>query len=302
MSDGRPKPGLAILMTVLGPGLGHLYAGDRQRGATIALAVFLLMVLAIVLAMLPPANLPVLLLMGLPLVAIPLVQVGAAVDAARIAKRRASTGGSTELYVIGAVVWIAALATFAGLLSAVTSLRSIEIVTDDMAPTLLQGDRVLTWRGYYATHLPQRGDVAVVLLPGIDEPRVMRIIGLPGDNLVSIVGVLTLNGEAIDRERAGDFSWRDGVGVHRNAPRWRETLPGGPSYDILLSAEGMLKGVLLGASLRIPDGSYFAIGDNRDDTESSWDFGFLPGEVLSDRPTVIIGSSIRSRIGRSVQP
>ena len=302
MDSTAPKPGKAFLLTLLGPGLGHLHAGVRPRGARAAVTVFALMILAVVLAMLPPVNLPVLLLMALSVLAIPLFQVAAAIDAARHAARSPAAGGSSDLFVIGTVVWLAALATFAGLLYAVTSLGSIEIDTDDMAPTLLQGDRVITWKNYYRDRLPERGDVAVVLLPGVDEPRAMRIVGLPGDSLLSVLGVLTVNGEAVEREKLGDFGWRDAEGTHRNAPRWREILPGGAAYEILQSAEGMFGGTLLGASLRIPDGNYFVIGDNRDKTRSSWDFGFLPGEVLSDRPTVILGSSIRSRIGRSVQP
>lgn len=302
MAGMRPKPVFAILLTLLGPGLGHLYAGNRVRGARIAFSVFVLMVAAILASLLPPANPPILALMALPILAIPLVQIVAAIDAARLARRQAETGGSAELYLVGAVIWLAALVTFAGLLYAMSSLSSITVVTDDMAPTLLEGDRVIAWRGYYATHLPRRGDVAVVLLPGVDEARVMRIIGLPGDSVVSVLGTLTVNGAAVQRERLEDFSWRDAGGTHRNAMRWRETLPGSPSYEILQSPEGMLHGTLLGASLRIPDGSYFVIGDNRIDSRSSWDFGFLPGEVVSDRPTVLIGSRDSSLIGGSVQP
>lgn len=263
---------------------------------------FALLVVAVLVTLVPPASRPILVLMVLPLLAIPLLQLGAAVDAARLARNATAAGGSAELYVVGAVVWPAALATFAGLLYAMSSLRSIEIVNDDMAPTLLRGDRAVTWKGYYENHLPNRGDVAVVLLPGVDEPRVMRIIGLPGDSIVSVLGVLNVNGAAVQRDRLEDFSWRDASGSHRNAMRWRETLPGGPSYDIIQSPQGMLSGTLLGASLRIPDGSYFVIGDNRIDTGSSWDFGFLPGDVVSDRPMALIGSRIGGRFGRSVQP
>lgn len=302
MDASAPEPGKAFVLTLLGPGLGHLHAGVRSRGAKAAVTVFGLMILAVLLAMLPPVNFPVLLLMALSVLAIPLFQLAAAIDAARQAARSAVAGGSPDLFMIGTVIWLAALATFAGLLYAMTSLGSILIGSDDMAPTLLQGDRVVTWKDYYHDRLPERGDVAVVLLPGVEQPQVMRIVGLPGDSLLSVLGTMTVNGEAIGRERLDDFSWRDASGTHRNAPRWRETLPGGPAYEILQSAEGMFGRTLLGASLRIPDGSYFVIGDNRDDTQSSWDFGFLPGEVLSDRPTVVLSSSVRSRIGRSVQP
>jgi signal peptidase I len=299
---GKPAVGKAVLLTIVGPGLGHFYASDRVRGAKMAVALFGLLVLAVLLSMLPPANLPMLLLMALPIVALPLALLLVAIDAARTAAGSEATDGSGELFLVGAVIWFAALATVAGLLYAVSSVKFIDIANDDMAPTLLNGESVAVWRDYYDGHLPERGDVAVVLLPGVEGPRVMRVIGLPGDSVLSVLGVLNLNGEAVERERLRDFSWRDEADEHRNAPLWRETLPDGTAYEILQSAGGILGGTLLGASLRIPDGSYFVIGDNRDETQSSWDFGFLPGEVLSDRPTVILGSPDRSRTGRSIQP
>lgn len=300
-STEKPSGGKAFLLTFLGPGLGHYYAGDRVRGAKLAAAMFGLLLLAVLLAMLPPASLPMLLLMALPFAVLPVAVTVVAIDAARTAARGDQVDGSGEMFTIGSVIWFAALATFAGLAYAVSSIAFVDVETDDMAPALLHGENVAVWRGYYGNHLPERGDVAIILLPGVQKPQVMRIIGLPGDSVLSVLGVLTLNGEAVGREKTGDFSWRDATGEHRNRPLWRETLPGGASYDILQSAGGMLGGTLLGASLRIPDGSYFVIGDNRDDTQSSWEFGFLPGEVISDRPTVIIASPDRSRIGRSVQ-
>ena len=117
-----------------------------------------------------------------------------------------------------------------------------------------------------------------------------------------MLGVLTINGEPVGRKNDGDFSWRDAGGTHRNAQRYTETLPGGASYRILQSTQGMFTGTLLEASPRIPDGHYFVVGDNRDRSRSSWDFGMLPGLVLGDRPTVILSSSMSNLIGRSVQP
>lgn len=298
----KPSGAKAFFLTFLGPGLGHYYVGDRVRGAKLAVAAFGLLLLAVLTAMLPPANLPMLLLMTLPIVAIPLALIAIGGDAARIAARSSKTDGSGEMFLIGSVIWLAALATFAGLTYAVSSVAFTRVTADAMAPTLLHGETAAVWQDFYRSNLPERGDVAVVLLPGVEGPRVMRIVGLPGDSVLSVLGVLTLNGEAVERKRTGDFSWRDTDGEHVNRPVWRETLPGGTGYDILQSAGGILGGTLLGASLRIPDGSYFVIGDNRDDTQSSWDFGFLPGEVISDRPTVIIASPDRSRIGRSIQP
>ncbi|MEN8198054.1 MAG: signal peptidase I, partial [Pseudomonadota bacterium] len=221
---------------------------------------------------------------------------------AAAAARRAEQEPAALMTPLWALVWLAEIVACIVLIVSLSSIGTITTSTDDMAPTTLEGDFVVTWKDYYRDHLPGRGDVAVVQLPGIQGTRIMRIVGLPGDTLLSVLGVLTINGEAVGRDGDGDFSWRDAGGTHRNAPRHIETLPGGAHYLILQSAEGMFTGTLFGASLRIPDGHYFVIGDNRDSTRSSWDFGMLPGLVLDDRPTVILSSSLSSLIGRSVQP
>ncbi len=297
----KPSPGIAFLISLLAPGLGHRYAGNRGRGQIVHLVAFGLLGLAVALAMLPPTNLPMLILMALPLVALPVWLIGAGIGAAATARRpgQEPSGFMAPVWVIA---WLVEIAICAGLIVSLSGMGGITSANDDMAPTTLEGDFVVTWKDYYKNRLPERGDVAVVQLPGIDGKHIMRIVGLPGDSLLSVLGVLTINGEAVGRDGDGDFSWRDAAGTHRNVPRKIETLPGGASYRILQSAEGMFAGTLLGASLRIPDGHYFVIGDNRDSSRSSWDFGMLPGLVLGDRPTVVLSSSLSSLIGKSVQP
>ena len=297
----RPRALTAFLLTFVAPGLGHRYAGDHQRGQIMHMISFALLGLAVVLFLLPPVNLPVLMLMVLPLVGLPFWLIAAGIGAAAAA-RRAEQVSATLMIPLWAAIWVAEIVICGAMILSLSSIGDITTPNDDMAPTTLAGDFVITWKDYYKDRLPERGDVAVVQLPGVKGDRIMRIVGLPGDTLLSVLGVLSINGEPVGREGDGDFSWRDQAGTHRNATRYRETLPGGASYRVLQSAQGMFSGTLFGASLRIPDGHYFAIGDNRDSSKSSWDFGMLPGLVLSDRPTVILSSSRGSLIGRSIQP
>lgn len=297
----KPSPAIAFLLSLLAPGLGHRYVGSHNRGQNVHMVAFGLLGLAIALAMLPPINLPMLILMALPLVALPLWLIASGIGAAADA-RRTTREPAPLMAPLWVIIWLTEIVICIALIVGLSSMGRIATPNDDMAPTTLEGDFLVTWKGYYDDHLPGRGDVAVVLLPGVEGRRIMRIVGLPGDTLLSVLGVLSINGEPVGRDTDGDFSWRDAAGTHRNATRYLETLPGGASYRILQSAEGMFTGTLFGASLRIPDGHYFVIGDNRDHGKSSWDFGMLPGLVLSDRPTVILSSSRSDLIGRSIQP
>ena len=78
---------------------------------------------------------------------------------------------------------------------------------------------------------PDRGDVVVFRLPQDNSTDyIKRVIGLPGDRIQMIDGVLHINGEPVKRERIEDFvETEEGTRASR-VKRWRETLPNGVSY------------------------------------------------------------------------
>ena len=82
---------------------------------------------------------------------------------------------------------------------------------------------------------PERGDIVVFRLPKDDSTDyIKRVIGLPGDRIQMIDGVLHINGQPVKRERIEDFiDERGGRPRRRACKRWRETLPNGVSYTTL---------------------------------------------------------------------
>jgi signal peptidase I len=162
---------------------------------------------------------------------------------------------------------------------------------------------------------PERGDVVVFRNPVNGTDFIKRLIGLPGDTVQMRDGRLILNGEPVPVEPAGTFEeiyTRQGPMGNlprcENGPvgeggvctktRSRETLPGGRSHTILnIDSTGFGDNTQV---FTVPEGHYFFMGDNRDNSQDSrygravGGVGFVPKENLIGRADRIIFSSAGS--------
>ena len=175
------------------------------------------------------------------------------------------------------------------------------IPSGSMIPTLLVGDYLFVSKysyGYsrYSFPLslapfdgrifempPKRGDVAVFRQPQNDSIAfIKRIVGLPGDRIQVVNGVLRINDVAVKRDRKGFATASDGYNLIRFTV-YQETLPNGKSYMIQERSDDDLldnTNVFL-----VPKGHYFMIGDNRDNSRDSrtTSVGMVPAENLVGR-------------------
>ena len=127
---------------------------------------------------------------------------------------------------------------------------------------------------------PERGDVVVFNQPVENKTFIKRIIGLPGDRIQVRDGLLHINGAAVKRERTGDYRAVDyHVGRTVVAPMYVETLPNGVRHSIIeVSGDNGLRDNT--PEYLVPPDSYFAMGDNRDDSADSRDGWVVPAENL----------------------
>ena len=139
---------------------------------------------------------------------------------------------------------------------------------------------------------PQRGDVVVFRFPKDDTiDYIKRVIGLPGDRIQMIDGLLHINGEPVTRERISDFIDDDEYGRTSRVKRWQETLPNGVTYTTLdLMENGFYDNTEV---YLVPPDHYFMMGDNRDNSADSRvlsEVGYVPFENLVGRAQIIFFS------------
>ena len=175
-----------------------------------------------------------------------------------------------------------------------TLVQAFIVPTPSMDSTVMVGDHLLVDKlsyapaGSFARYIlpytaPKRGDIIVFRYPmDISQNYVKRVMGVPGDRIHLVNKVVYLNGKALTEPYAQHIfpspdPYRD------NFP----TEPDGPVYD---RAKQMLAEHVQNGELVVPPGSYFAMGDNRDNSLDSRYWGFVPRENIIGKPLLIFWS------------
>ena len=140
---------------------------------------------------------------------------------------------------------------------------------------------------------PERGDVVVFKLPRDNSTDyIKRVIGLPGDEVEMRAGQLFINGKGVPKVAKGSFTTPDEDGAVEEISTFEETLPNGVKYTVLDAEQnGPFDNV---GPYKVPDGHYFMMGDNRDnstDSRALWAVGYVPAENLVGRAEVIFFSA-----------
>ncbi len=173
--------------------------------------------------------------------------------------------------------------------------QAFQIPSESMEKTLLIGDYLLVDKAHYASSgvwgwlLPyrriNRQDIIVFRYPVNPQQHfVKRVIGVPGDHVRLVNKHVYVNGVKQDDEYA-TFNWDQ-------HDKFRDNFPNGGLFAERIASPWFVQAQKLveDGQLIIPEGSYFVLGDNRDDSYDSRYWGLVPADHIVGRPLLIYWS------------
>ena len=169
------------------------------------------------------------------------------------------------------------------------------IPSGSMMPTLLVGDFIMVNKFSYAVRLPvtrtkildtgapERGEVAVFKYPRNPvEDYIKRVVGVPGDEIEFRDRVLYVNGEPQPAEEVGTFEGEGSGAVMSGATLFEESMNDRTYKTLMREDRPAADGRVV-----VPEGHYFMVGDNRDNSNDSRSWGFVSEDLLVGRALFI---------------
>ena len=188
------------------------------------------------------------------------------------------------------------------------------IPSNSMMPTLLTGDFILVNKFDYGIRLPvidtkvldmglpERGDVVVFRFPeDLSTPFIKRVVGVPGDRIAYYDKILYVNDEPMEQSSIGSYIGFGSGAVMNGASQRVERLSGVEHHILIQPKAHTVQGTAV-----VPEGHYFVLGDNRDNSRDSRYWGTVSEDLLIGKAFRIwmswdFGHGIDwNRIGKSI--
>jgi signal peptidase I len=284
---GRRCPWLAGLLSFILPGIGQVYCGKLVRGLLFGVLYGVAIPAALgLLAYVRPAPT---VLFGLLAFAAALGVVAAAVvDAYRLALRTRPDYGPKAYNRLAVYVLLGLMIQGSsvgyGLHVRASLFEAFRVPAASMFPTIGRNDRILANKIAYRQADPQYGDIVLFRPPtgGWRDTYIKRIVALGGDTVEIKDREVYVNGRKLPRELVRPATVVVGpVGKTVEGKIYKER-NAGAEYTIFLAEAGAPEGPELGA-MTVPEHHCYVLGDNRNDSLDSRQFGPIPYAVIRGR-------------------
>jgi signal peptidase I len=187
---------------------------------------------------------------------------------------------------------------------AVTSLRSAvadwnDVPTGSMKPSILEGDRIVVNKLAYDLRLPftsvrlgtwahpRRGDIVVLFSPRDGTRLVKRVVGLPGDSIGMRESRLVVNGQVLTYSPLDPGLLAGPSPTPADRVLAAEDLGDGPHPVMISPNQPAIRSF---GPITVPEGSYFVMGDNRDESFDSRHFGVVPRHRIVGQALAVAAS------------
>lgn len=275
-------PWLALVLSFLASGVGHIYCGRIAKGLVLYTARFYLPLLCVLAAFVQPSNGVLIGLILVPATATALIFFYSAIDAYVIAKR---IGPAYQLknYNRTILYWFLVTTQLASLIVLTWGVREYAyemflIPKRSMAPSFLSGDRILVNKRPQRDGFPRYGDVVVFRTPPSEPGHawIKRVIGVGGDQVAIKGREIEVNGKKLERERLP----KDRFSQLRKQVRGEvcSETHAGRRYRVHFAEELYDASNGEEINVTVPNRSIFVIGDNRDRSRDSRHIGPIPLE------------------------
>jgi signal peptidase I len=269
----KRSPVIASLLSVITPGLGQAY--NRQ----IKKCIFFYTASLLLPALLSPLGLQydfngIIILFALLTLFYLLIIVDAFISAARLKTIEIKPYSRINVYFLIIFFVIFYLYASVFVMENIVGIKTYRIPSHSMSPTIIKGDHIIADLKYYKTNKPARGDIVIFRFPEDKSKFFMkRIVAIGGDTIQGIDKTILLNGTVI---REPYIQHIDPEVAHDNL---KDNF--GP--------------------LRVPEETFFVMGDNRDESYDSRQWGTVEKRDIIGKALYVYWSTDRDRIGMRIR-
>jgi signal peptidase I len=285
---------LAVLLSLIMPGLGQVYCGRLKRG--LVLNFLNILPLPIIIGLFSLSDSPSLMLIVIiTILAGGIVQLAAIIDSAILAKRAGASYQLKDYNTPLVYVLLVLIVTGGSIGSALyirdQGLEAFRVPAASCYPTIVPNDRILVNKNAYKRNDPQRGDLMVHIYPlNRHSNYIKRIVAVAGDTVEMKDNRLYINGRELPRRKLPESAFDNIRITVKGQPlegEFFEETNGNAKYNIFLAEPPSDKKIGDFEKITVPEHYCFVLGDNRNDSIDSRQFGPVPLATIKGRADYI---------------